>query len=156
SFQGTQADINAALNGLVFTPAAGFYGTTSLVITTNDLGNTGFGGALEDQDSIPITPVGLFISEGLVQDSGSQSSTTYGTLVTNNRADEYIEIFSTAPSFTLPSDLYFLGIEGDSGAAGNPGNVQDIFPLGGLTTGTNGYLILQQKTAPYNSSVGVN
>lgn len=153
---GTITDLNAALDGLTFTPTAGFYGTTAIQMNTNDLGNSGFGGPTFDIDSIAVTPVGVFISEVLFQDSGSQTSTTYGTLVTQNRADEYIEIFSTLPNYELPSDLYFVGIEGDSGAAGATGNVQDVFPLGGLQTGANGYLILTQRTNPYNSSVGVN
>ena len=38
---GSQADINAALDGLRFDPTAAWAGTATLSITTNDLGNTG-------------------------------------------------------------------------------------------------------------------
>src|SRR5205823_3165438 len=41
SFQGTIPAINAALNGLTFTPAADFNGSASLTVRTDDLGNTG-------------------------------------------------------------------------------------------------------------------
>ena len=53
-FTGTLADINAALEGLSFLPSTDFHGTASLQIATDDLGNTGAGGARIDTDSIDI------------------------------------------------------------------------------------------------------
>ena len=41
TFQGTPAAINAALNGLTYTPTANFNGADAITITTSDLGNTG-------------------------------------------------------------------------------------------------------------------
>jgi hypothetical protein len=55
SFSGTMTAINAALNGLTFTPTANFSGATSLQIVTSDQGNTGSGGALSDTDTVNIT-----------------------------------------------------------------------------------------------------
>lgn len=55
TFEGTIANINTALNGMVFSPTAGYNGSATLQITTNDLGNTGSGGALSDTDNILIT-----------------------------------------------------------------------------------------------------
>ncbi|HUL07993.1 MAG TPA: tandem-95 repeat protein, partial [Candidatus Acidoferrum sp.] len=52
---GSLAAINAALNGLVFAPAADFNGSANLLVTTNDLGHVGAGGALSDVDSVAIT-----------------------------------------------------------------------------------------------------
>jgi hypothetical protein len=54
TFRGTLANVNAALSGMSFTPAAGFTGTGSVVITSNDLGNTGSGGPLTDTDTVSI------------------------------------------------------------------------------------------------------
>ena len=54
TFTGTVTDINAALNGMTFVAAANFTGTASLQIVTNDLGNSGAGGALSDADSVSI------------------------------------------------------------------------------------------------------
>ncbi|HKG60174.1 MAG TPA: Ig-like domain-containing protein [Pyrinomonadaceae bacterium] len=54
TFRGTLADVNAALSGMTFTPAGGFTGTASMVITSNDLGNTGSGGPLSDTDTVSI------------------------------------------------------------------------------------------------------
>ena len=55
SFTGTKAIINAALDGLSFTPTADFSGAAGLQIATSDLGNTGSGGALVDTDAVTIT-----------------------------------------------------------------------------------------------------
>jgi len=55
TFTGTLADINAALNGLVYTPTPGYHGAGSIQITTNDQGLTGSGGARTATDTIAIT-----------------------------------------------------------------------------------------------------
>src|SRR5205814_1133301 len=49
------ADANAALDGLVYTPASNFNGADTLTLTSNDQGNTGSGGAKSDTDSVDIT-----------------------------------------------------------------------------------------------------
>jgi hypothetical protein len=54
TFEGTITHINAALEGLVFQPSPAYNGPAALQITTNDLGNTGTGGALTDVDTIDI------------------------------------------------------------------------------------------------------
>ncbi len=51
---GTVTAINTALEGTRFTPVAGFTGTATLTMTTNDQGNTGSGGALQDADTVTI------------------------------------------------------------------------------------------------------
>lgn len=55
TFTGALADINAALDGLSFTPTLNFSGDAALSVTSNDQGNTGTGGALSDSDSVAIT-----------------------------------------------------------------------------------------------------
>lgn len=54
-FTGSRADAAAALEGATFLPAAGFSGTATIQIDTDDLGNTGAGGARSDSDSFDIT-----------------------------------------------------------------------------------------------------
>src|SRR5207244_1120278 len=54
-FTGTMVDINAALDGMSFTPSANYNGPASIAFTTNDQGNTGSGGALSDTDTLAIT-----------------------------------------------------------------------------------------------------
>ncbi|PQO25491.1 hypothetical protein C5Y96_24435 [Blastopirellula marina] len=51
---GSIDQINSLLTGLVYTPDASFEGNATLTIVTDDLGNTGFGGAKADTDSILI------------------------------------------------------------------------------------------------------
>jgi hypothetical protein len=53
-FSGSLATINAALDGLHFTPGAGFTGTAALSIVTDDLGNTGSGGPLTTSSTINV------------------------------------------------------------------------------------------------------
>ncbi|BFM39751.1 choice-of-anchor Q domain-containing protein [Synechocystis sp. LKSZ1] len=55
TIQGTVANINGALNGLTYLGNSNFNGSDSLQIVTNDLGNTGTGGALTDTDTMTIT-----------------------------------------------------------------------------------------------------
>ncbi len=55
TFQGTQATVNSALNGLSFTPSTNFNGSASITILTNDLGNTGSGGAKSDTKAVTVT-----------------------------------------------------------------------------------------------------
>ncbi len=54
---GSIAAINAALNGggLIYSPTADFVGNGVLTVTTDDLGNTGEGGAKSDTDQLTIT-----------------------------------------------------------------------------------------------------
>ncbi len=54
TFRGNLVDVNAALQGLTFTPAADFNGATALSIAVDDLGNTGFGGAKSDSATVLI------------------------------------------------------------------------------------------------------
>jgi hypothetical protein len=54
TFTGTFLDINAALDGLSFTPANDFNGNATLQLIVNDQGHTG-GGALSDSDSVAIS-----------------------------------------------------------------------------------------------------
>ncbi len=55
TFRGTVSDLNSALNGLQFLPAADYSGPATLQITTTDLGNSGAGGPETDVDVIPVT-----------------------------------------------------------------------------------------------------
>lgn len=62
--------------------------------------------------------------------------------------NEFVELVGT-PNSVIPSNTFLVGIEGDAG--GNPGDVQTIFNLSGLTFGPNGYLVLRQQNSPYTT-----
>jgi hypothetical protein len=51
--RGSLSDLNRALEGMVFTPTAGFEGTATLTLTSNDLGNSG-GDPRSDTDTLTI------------------------------------------------------------------------------------------------------
>jgi CSLREA domain-containing protein len=57
TFTGTIAQINAAIDSLIFMPTANFNGRADLSISVNDLGNTGTGGALSKAKTVPINVV---------------------------------------------------------------------------------------------------
>ena len=59
TFSGTLANLNAALDGAVFTPNPNFAGTATVTLSTSDLGNSGSGGAKQDTDSVTINVTGV-------------------------------------------------------------------------------------------------
>jgi hypothetical protein len=77
TFTGTQAAVNAALQGLVYTATADFNGSDTLSITTSDNGNSGSGGALSDSDTttVNITAVADIVADNVTvnQNSGANS-----------------------------------------------------------------------------------
>lgn len=112
TFSGTLANINAALDGLRFTPTTGYYGPASLQITTNDLGNTGFGGAKTDTDTVAITVVPLdntppVVSAIALVDASPTNATTVAFDVT----------FSEPVIGVTVSDFTLVGTNGTTGSA---------------------------------------
>ena len=59
SFSGTVGAINTALNGLTYTGNLNFAGADTLIVSTNDNGNTGNGGPQNDTDNITINVAGV-------------------------------------------------------------------------------------------------
>ena len=55
TYQGTIANLNAAMAGMSYAPTANYNGPATLTIVTNDLGNTGASGPLTDTDMVNIT-----------------------------------------------------------------------------------------------------
>ncbi|MBK5283669.1 MAG: DUF4347 domain-containing protein, partial [Nitrospiraceae bacterium] len=94
TFTGTVANINTALAGLSFSPASNFNGAANLQIITNDQGNTGSGGPLNDTDNVAITvnaanDAPIVVNQGLLFDGvddkvvvNSSGSLTMTTTVT--------------------------------------------------------------------------
>ncbi len=54
TLQASVTDLNAILDGLTYAPNASYLGSDTLTITTDDLGNTGSPGALQDIDTVDI------------------------------------------------------------------------------------------------------
>jgi hypothetical protein len=85
TFTGTITNINAALNGLIFSPTPGYDGPASVQITTDDQGNTGSGGAQTDTDtiSINVNKGGSIVFSSATYNAGEGSGTV---TITVNRA----------------------------------------------------------------------
>lgn len=97
TFEGTLIDINNALNGLSFSPTAGYYGAASLQISTSDLGLSGAGGAQSDTDVMAIT----------VKQSPHVTSInrTGATALTNGSSVAYTVTFNEAVTGVDASDF---------------------------------------------------
>ncbi|MDW7995892.1 MAG: cadherin-like domain-containing protein [Gemmatales bacterium] len=105
TFTGTITAINAALNGLQFRPATNYSGPATLTITTNDLGNSGFGGALTDSDTVTITvtavndaPVVAFVNAHFTP---VNTTLTFSSLNGNALSASDVDAGSGTISFTL-------------------------------------------------------
>jgi hypothetical protein len=57
TFTANLTNLNAALDGMTFTPTTGFLGAASLTIFSDDQGNTGLGGAKTDTDTLTINVI---------------------------------------------------------------------------------------------------
>jgi hypothetical protein len=142
TFEGTIPNLNAALNNMTFTPTPGYTGAASIQMVSNDLGKTGTGGPQSDTDTINIavTPgAGIFINEILFNPPGADAP------------NEYIELRGSANT-VVPAGTYLVAVEGD--AADNPGDVQTIIHLSGLSFGSNGFLVLLQNGHTYTTQAG--
>jgi hypothetical protein len=83
---GTIASVNAALNGLSFSPTANYSGAASLSITTNDQGNTGAGGPLSATSSVaisinPVNDAPVIGNQGFSVAANSATGTVVGAVV---------------------------------------------------------------------------
>ena len=89
---GTVSNINTALNGLVYTPNANYYGSDNITLTTSDNGNVGSGGAMTTAPSsiaITINQVNVPNIQPSINNLGTMSSNTYveagsAVLINNN------------------------------------------------------------------------
>ncbi len=101
-FKGTVADVNSALQGLIYRGNQDDNGEDTLTITTNDLGNTGEGGALTKQDSVNIkinavndAPINTIVDTqsidedtDLIFSSNNQNAITIGDVDVNEGTGE--------------------------------------------------------------------
>ncbi|MBV9929944.1 MAG: tandem-95 repeat protein [Alphaproteobacteria bacterium] len=109
---GTAANINAALNGLVYAPTANFNGSDTLTVLTSDNGNTGSGGAQSDTDAIALTVTAVndaptvtnpnATAPAINEDSPSATGNTVASLFGGNYSDAADQVpgGSSAGAFT--------------------------------------------------------
>jgi uncharacterized delta-60 repeat protein len=88
SFTGTITNINTALSGMSFKPAANYNGAASLQIVTNDQGKTGTGGVKSDTDTVSITVHSIADTPSVTNATTNiNKQTTSGLVITRNAVD---------------------------------------------------------------------
>ncbi len=128
---GTVSDLNAALNGLTFHPNAGFNGVAGLNISTDDLGNTGSGGASTSSAAVTIT-----VAAANDAPTGTNSSLT--TLEDSSYVFSAADFGFSDPSETAPNNLAAvrfstlpsLGTLTDNGIALTAGQFVSVADIG--------------------------
>ncbi|MGL4778917.1 MAG: putative Ig domain-containing protein, partial [Aeromonas veronii] len=134
TFTGSQADINTALNGLIFTPTSGYQGAASLQIVANDQGSSGSGGTQSDTDTLTITvapsntsPVTSGIANQSVSEDAALSFTLPANTFTDVDAGDSLTLSATlADGSALPGWLSFnpaTGTFSGTPANGDVGNI---------------------------------
>ena len=142
---GSQANINTALNGLLFAPTGNFNGAANITVATSDLGNTGSGGALTDSDSVAITvnavndaPVNTVPSAQTMSEDGSL---TFSTANGNAISIADVDAGSSNVQVTLTATYGVLTLAGTAGltVSGNgTGTVTVTGSLANINTALNG------------------
>ncbi|MBN1266204.1 MAG: sortase [Anaerolineales bacterium] len=133
TFNGSLSFINAALEGLVYTPDTGFAGIDTLTITSDDEGHTGSGGAQTDTDAVSIT-VSVLPPTILTSDIDSIPGTADGVLTPDETLRSLTQIlvrFSELMDETTPGDevtnpLNYLLIFGGSDGTFQTGTCDDV------------------------------
>jgi VCBS repeat-containing protein len=117
TFTGTQANVNAALNGLTYRGSLNFNGNSTLTITTSDLGSSGDGGIQTDTDTVAISvsavndpPINTVPSAQIVNED---SNLTF-SLATSNRLSVN-DVEATNLQVTLTVSNGALSLNGTSG-----------------------------------------
>ena len=123
TFQGTLANINAALDGLVFTPPSSFTGSAFLQIDSNDLGHSGAGGAMNDT-SVVIVSVAestfWLSTTGNASSSAASGALNWSDGVVVNFSNPNLTLGSGTTSGTFSSvfDLDLFNSDGDTDIVG--------------------------------------
>jgi len=108
TFTGTLANVNAALDGLTFTPNADYNGPASLALSVDDRGHTGSGGPLTDADSLAFVVIAVNDAPAFTpgpdlsvyREDGAQLIPGWATAISPGPADEA----GQALAFTLTAD----------------------------------------------------
>ncbi len=139
---GTKAQINAALDGLIYTPTGDYHGNATLTVTASDNGNTGsVGGIGTDTQSITVTvtPVNdAPAANGTVSVTATEdvtgSGTVLSTLITAARYSDATDNQTGNGGNTTATALSYVAIVGDSGYVAAQGSWQVSDGSGGWIT----------------------
>jgi hypothetical protein len=118
----------AAASGLSYLGASGFYGTDSLTIVTNDLGNTGIGGALVDTDTVAIR---VSNANALVVNGTSGSDEVVISFPSQSTFQVSANGVSNSYSISQYSDFVFNGLGGRDKLTALPRSTADLATISG-------------------------
>jgi hypothetical protein len=159
----TDGQTTTSVGSLTFTPSGGAnpwnVAQTVTVTAVNDLINEGlhsgsisFSTTSSDAayNGLTVSPLSVNIVDN---DGVSLSQLLINELLINppgtDTGSEFIE-FRGTPGALIPSNYYLVAIESDNGA----GEIDHVFSLGGMTIGSNGFLVLQQAGSTYATDPG--
>ena len=111
TFTGTLTNINTALNGLSYAPTTGYRGLDQLAVVSNDLGNTGSGGALGASSTVTLWIGAVVVTN--TNDLSNGTTTSISALAANDGGDgvSLREAISAANN-TVGTDYIYFGISG--------------------------------------------
>jgi len=154
TFQGSLADINAALNGLIYRGNQDYNGNDTLTILTDDLGNNGAGNHLTDADTVAITvsavndapkntvPGAQSVNEDtdLVFSSGGGNAIAITDLDVSDPTahSAKVDISVTKGTLTLNGDLSTLGLSFEKGDGTADKQIIMTGTIANLNTALNG------------------
>ncbi|MBX3454403.1 MAG: DUF4347 domain-containing protein, partial [Ferrovibrio sp.] len=161
---GTKADLNAAINGLVYTPTANYNGSDTLTVVFNDQGNTGAdpgtsGGASDEERTstvaITVNPINdrPTITVPGVQNIGENSTLTFSGAKLITLAD--VDDAGGIVRVTLSVDHGTLALAGTTGVtvtagANNSGTMTLTGTKADLNAAING--LAYTPTTSYNGA----
>jgi hypothetical protein len=123
---GSQSAINAALDGMRITPAANSTATITLTVDTNDLGNTGGGGAQSDSDDVTINVTAIndapVITVPGAQDTIVNTSLTLSSAHSNLISLADVDAGGGGVQVTLTAAHGMLSLGGTSGLTFSDGD----------------------------------
>ena len=154
TFSGTIANVNTALNGLSFNPTTSFLGTASLQIITSDLGATGTGGTLTDNDTVNITVTGRPVVTATVANlayTENGSATALDSLITVTDPDSNITGATVSMTTNYVNGEDTLAFVDQLGITGSWSAATGVLTLSGTTTPAN-YQTAMRTITYVNSS----
>lgn len=110
SVEGLASEVNAALDGLVFTPDSNFSGKATIRVVTDDLGNFGGPGSLTDTDDIiiEVTPIAdtplLSVEPAFGNQDSDIALTIQSSLIDQDNSEALSLVISDIPSGATLSD----------------------------------------------------
>ena len=130
TLEGTQAEINQALDTLSYTGAANFNGADSLNVSVNDQGNTGSGGALSDAESFTINV--RAVNDAPVAEDGRTVQVAEGTTDVSIGIAAPTDVDGDTLSVTINSLPNNGTVALAGGAAVSAGQIISVADLSGL------------------------